>query len=208
MGKFIVIEGLDGCGKSSAINYLKTKLPDVVYVCDPYNKGVCSVLRDLVKYGFNNEKLCKGSELLVYLASRLHLMNTVIIPALNEGKTVISDRFDLSTYAYQGYGKGISTQTIQVLSDYIDLNLSNRPSIAPDNYIIFNIDVETALNRICARNGKQDQFENKPFLQQVYEYYNKYVSLNDVGGVKVLDAKQPIEKVHENLYSLILQIGI
>ena len=135
MGKFIVIEGIDGCGKSGAIKYLKQRLPDAVFVCDPYNQGVCSVLRDLLKHGHNNERLSKGSELLTYIAARTHLLDTIIIPALQAGHTVISDRYDLSTYAYQGKGRGFPINDLQVLLSYVDCHFTSAP-VTPDKLIL------------------------------------------------------------------------
>ena len=109
-GKFIVIEGMEGAGKSSAIavieNILKKQGIDYVNTREPGGTPLAESLRDMVKSVDHQEKLTIETELLLMYASRSQLLANKILPALAEGKWVIGDRHDLSSRAYQGGGRG------------------------------------------------------------------------------------------------------
>lgn len=105
-GRFIVIEGLEGAGKSTAVqglyDWLQSRHIPCIQTREPGGTQIGECLRKLIKSGLNEEKLYVQSELLLLYAARVQLVEQVIQPALQAGKWVVADRFDLSSYAYQG----------------------------------------------------------------------------------------------------------
>ena len=146
-GKFITFEGGEGSGKSTVLESLKLACRDneidAVFVSDPSKELESTIVfRDLLlsdKYDLSPQ-----TELMLYMCARNELIDKIIVPALKEGKTVFSDRFDLSTWAYQGAGRGVEPYYITTLS-----NLIKSP--IPDYTIIFDIDPEVGLKRSKAR---------------------------------------------------------
>lgn len=157
--RFVSIEGGEGCGKSTLIENLKKAMQfrdDVVFVNDPSKDLDIAVefRRLLLSEKFDLEPC---TELMLYMSARAELTHKVIIPALKEGKLVISDRFDLSTWAYQGIGRGIDNFYITALTDLID-------HVPPSLFFVLDIDPEIGLSRSKARlsegNIDEGKFEN------------------------------------------------
>lgn len=122
--KFIVIEGLEGAGKTSAINVVVETLGrhgvhDVVFTREPGGTPLAEVLRRLIKDGIDNEKVTDKAELLMLYAARAQLVENVIKPALARGAWVIGDRHDLSSQAYQGGGRGVDPVLLLTLRDLV-----------------------------------------------------------------------------------------
>src|SRR5690606_8845031 len=105
-GKFIAIEGLEGAGKSSAVELLVNRLQQasiqVLITREPGGTAIGEILRSILKDPRYKETLNAKTELLLLYAARIQLINEVILPALKQGIWVITDRFELSTFAYQG----------------------------------------------------------------------------------------------------------
>lgn len=150
---FWVLEGLEGSGKSTAITYMADRIKslgyDVVLTREPGGTELSEQLRNII---LNNNNICSLTELLLINAARAEHINKVIKPALEQGKFVLSDRFYLSTLAYQGYGKNIPISTIAALNALI------YPEITPDFTILLDIDPHTCMSRIAHRAFK-DKFE-------------------------------------------------
>ena len=164
-GRFIVFEGPDGSGKSTACNncyeYLKSKGVDVIKIREPGTTSAGEKIRDIVV----NEQLDPISEILLFAASRRELIVNTINKALEEGTTVLCDRYVYSTFVYQGYVQNCNKQFIDTVHTFCPV---------PDVTVILNIDYREAIQRVFLRAGEQNKFDMKPesFYKKVSEGYD------------------------------------
>ena len=146
VSKFIVIEGLEGSGKSTAVNtirkYLSDKPIQAVYTREPGGTFLTEKIRKILIAPHKEEALCNESELLLIYASRIQHIQQLIAPALKKNYWVISDRFNWSTLAYQGGGRGLSFKKIKALDNLV------MPNYFPDLLLYLDIDPELGLKRI------------------------------------------------------------
>lgn len=196
MAKFIVIEGLEGAGKSTAIDHIKAVLGEngidnLVSTREPGGTPLAEAMRALVKESHESEELTIESELLLMYAARSQLVEGVIKPALANGQWVVGDRHDLSSQAYQGGGRGLASimQPIKqaVLGDF-----------KPDLTLYLDIDPTLGLSRAKAR-GELDRIEKNEiaFFERARKVYIE-ASENDASVIKI-DASQSIEQVANDI---------
>lgn len=193
MSKFIVVEGLEGAGKSNAINVIKRYLDNqpiqVVYTREPGGTFLTEKIRKILITSYKEETLCNESELLLIYASRIQHIKKLIKPALEKNKWVISDRFNWSSYAYQGGGRGLSLKKIKVLEDLI------MPSCSPDLVLYLDIDPVVGLQRATKRKDVLDRIEQETlqFFQNARRLFLK-LAKNTIGSI-VIDADLPRHEV-------------
>lgn len=190
-GIFITLEGGEGSGKTTIIlsieKYLKENGYDVVTTREPGGVPIAEQIRNVI-LDVNNTKMCNETETLLYAASRMQHLHEKVIPALNEGKVVICDRYLDSSLVYQGYARGIG----------ID-NVLNANCFALDHMpdVTFFIDVtpEVGLQRISGRD-KIDRLdkESLSFHQRVYDGYVK-LSEQYSDRIKRIDGQRDKEEV-------------
>lgn len=149
-GKFITFEGGEGCGKSTQVARTVQALTDcgidVVRVREPGGTRLAELVRGLLKDEAQDPP-CDRAELLLFLAARAQLVENVIRPALDSGKWVVSDRFSDSTFAYQGYGRGMSLDVIRVANDFA------CAGIAPDLTLLLDVSSDVAASRMRKREA-------------------------------------------------------
>lgn len=197
--KFIVVEGLEGAGKSTAISlcqdFLTKKKIDFINVREPGGTVLAESLRTLVK-AEHEEEIAFETELLIMYAARSQLVHNVINPALEEGKWILADRHDLSSQAYQGGGRGISSNTLSSLSAMV------LKGLKPDLTIYLDIDPVIGLERAKGR-GELDRIEQEAieFFQRTRMRYLELAS--DDSAIKTVDANQEIDKVHRDILSVL-----
>lgn len=168
-GKFLTIEGTEGVGKSTNLafvrDWLQAKGVEVVVTREPGGTPLAEEIRSLL-LAKRDEPVNETAELLLVFAARAQHIAQVIQPALARGAWVLSDRFTDATYAYQGGGRGLSTETITQLEQLVQGNLR------PDLTLILDIDVELGLNRARQR-GELDRFESETmvFFERVRSAY-------------------------------------
>lgn len=201
MSKFIVIEGLEGAGKSTAIkNVLATLakhgIDKPVTTREPGGTPLAEKMRELVKQGHPDEPLTDMAELLLLYAARAQLVGNVIKPALARGEWVVGDRHDLSSQAYQGGGRGfdrdlMATMRNTVLGDF-----------KPDFTIYMDIDPKLGLQRASAR-GELDRIEQMKldFFERSRERYLEFANSDET--IITIDAGQDLETVTQSIISVL-----
>jgi dTMP kinase len=195
--KFIVIEGLEGAGKSTAISTLRAELDaagiqEIVNTREPGGTVLAEKMRALVKEEHEGEPLQDRAELLLMYASRIQLVETVIKPALAKGAWVIGDRHDMSSQAYQGGGREID-QAVMTSLKHIAIG-----EFKPDFTLYLDIDPRLGLERARGR-GELDRIEKMDisFFERTRERYLE-MATNDE-SVAIIDASQKIEDVQHSI---------
>ncbi len=171
LGRFIVIEGLEGAGKSTVCGLVATVLTqagisEVLQTREPGGTQLGELLRLLIQQGLPDEPLQATTELLLLYAARAQLVEQVIKPALARGAWVVGDRHDLSTQAYQGGGRGIAEQVLNSLRDAV------LGPFRPDLTLYLDISPAKGLQRVAQR-GSLDRMEQESllFFQRVRARY-------------------------------------
>lgn len=189
---FIVIEGLEGAGKTTAlghvIDWLTEREIEFIQTREPGGTPMAEQLRELVKTIRNNETVTAEAELLIMYASRVQLIENVIKPAQAQGKWVVGDRHDLSSRAYQGGGRGISDKLIEPIRQAV------LKGFEPDLTLYLDIRPEVGLARARQR-GELDRIE----LEQM-DFFNhtrdKYLSIAQTDDkIEIVDAEQSPHQV-------------
>ena len=149
-GKFITLEGGEGCGKSTQAKRLKAALErcgiEVLLTREPGGTPLAEKIRSLLK-DENADPPCDRSELLLFLAARAQLVKNVIRPALDAGRWVISDRFSDSTLAYQGYGRELPLDFLVAANDFA------CDALKSDLTLLLDVPPEIALKRMRSREA-------------------------------------------------------
>ena len=192
-GLFITFEGIDGCGKTTQINLLKEHLEKqgkkVLLTREPGAKGLGEKVREiLLNYDGDVSPNCES---FLFLADRAQHIDTIIKPAVERGEVVLCDRHTDSTIAYQGYGRGIDIKQIHMLNDLATSGMK------PDLTFIFDIDIETSMQRV----GKtKDRMESAgiEFFRKVREGYIN-ISKEEPKRVKLIDGTKNIDDIHKEV---------
>jgi dTMP kinase len=202
-GKFITLEGGEGAGKSTnahwIADYLRAKGKTVLVTREPGGTEVAEVIRGVLLSpelpGMNSD-----TELLLMFAARNEHLQKKILPALGQGTWVICDRFTDATYAYQGYGRGISLQRIAELETWV------QGDLRPDYVILFDLDVATGMARAQAR-GQADRFEQEhaDFFARIRNGYQARAAAVPARYPQI-DAGQTLEQVRAQLEQLLERI--
>ena len=198
--KLIVFEGTDGCGKTTQMQlcyeWMQSLGLPVVTTCEPGGTELGKDLREILL----NKSPYKIAELFLYLADRAQHVQEVIMPNLMEGKYVLCDRYIDSTFAYQGYGRGIDTSLINQLNNIATDELKAGLTLWID------VDVETGLRRKATRrNLDRIEKEDINFHLRIQKAYNFLYKLNrhsiiQVDGNKKKEDVQAIIQYHLKEY--------
>lgn len=213
-GKFIVFEGIDGCGKTSILESLSTYFNTTLHIKHRITRepGGCDI-SNAIRALLLEKPMHEETETLLMFAARRQHLEDVIIPTLKEGEHVLCDRFTPSTYAYQGGGKGLDKEKIGVLEQWI------TSEATPDKVFLFNISVETALKRRKAQlkqgntkdafgdSEKNDRFEREDiaFKKRVHEAY-KQLAMDNPELFVIIDAEQSIDNVKDQVLKELAKI--
>ncbi|WP_134054573.1 dTMP kinase [Rheinheimera aquimaris] len=202
-GKFIVVEGLEGAGKSSAIatvkQYLQRAGHEVVCTREPGGTALAENLRTLVKQVQDDEVVAPQTELLLMYAARMQLLVNVIQPALIEGKWVLGDRHDMSSRAYQGGGRQLDEAFINQLRHAV------LGDLTPDLTLYLDIDPAIGLERARAR-GELDRIEQEQltFFQRTRQKYLQIAASEP--NIEVIDASQSLEQVQDSILAVLRRV--
>ena len=195
-GKFITIEGTEGVGKTTNIEFIQTWLNqqkiDFVTTREPGGTPLAEQIRELLLTP-RDEKVCNSAELLLMFAGRAQHLDQVIVPAIQSGRCVVCDRFTDATYAYQGFGRGMDSALISHLERLVQAELR------PDLTLILDIPVEIGLQRASQRSAP-DRFEREQteFFERVRQGYLS-IAANEPQRCVVIDASQPLADVQGDI---------
>jgi len=195
-GIFITVEGTDGSGKTTQVRrmeaYLKEKGYDVLLVREPGGTRISEKIRSII-LDPENQEMGIVTEMLLYASARAQLVFEVIKPAIENGKIVICDRFVDSSYVYQGFGRGISLETIE------EANRAALGGISPDITFSFDVSPEIALKRRFASTGADRiEKEKMAFHMKVYDGYKKLASMH-TERIKTIDSTRSVEEIWEDV---------
>lgn len=199
-GLFITFEGPDGCGKTTQMKllaeYFEKKGKEVVLTREPGGKGLGEKVREiLLNYDGEVSDRCES---FLFLADRAQNIDIIVNPAVKEGKIVLCDRHIDSTVAYQGYGRGLNIDRINMLN-----NLATNGK-KPDLTLVFDVDVETSMKRV----GKEkDRMESAgiDFHNRVRKGYLE-LAKQEPKRIKVLDARKSIEEIHKDVINILAEV--
>jgi dTMP kinase len=195
---FIVLDGGDGAGKSSQLQMLIERLEasgrEVVTCRDPGGTEVGESVREILLHRHHIE-ICPMSETLLYMASRAQLVESIIRPALEAGKTVISDRFLLANVVYQGHGRGLDIDQLW------EIGAVATGGLEPDLTIVFDVPPETAAGRISGEPDRMEQ-QGDEFHARVREGFIKEAERQS-DRIAVIDASPSIKEVHEVVWAAV-----
>ena len=196
-GIFITFEGIDGAGKSTQRNmlrsYLEKKGKTVVVTREPGGTDIGGKIRALL-LDRTNTGMCGMAELLLYYADRAQHINEFILPELNAGKCVICDRYYDSSYAYQLAGRGIDISALDELNDMVVKN------VKPDATFLLDISPDSSESRIVSRGGEKDRMEEEAysFKCSVRNGFIEQAKLHPE-RIHVIDAMQSPEKIFDEI---------
>lgn len=192
-GKFITFEGIEGCGKSTQIkllcSYLQEQNIPYLNTREPGGPRIAEAIRRVILDPATPEMLPE-TELLLYGASRAQHTGELILPALDAGKLVISDRYYDSTYAYQGAARALNTDFIDILTRFATFGLE------PHLTILLDLPAEEGLARIQERKLDRLEQEALSFHQKVREQF-LFIAKKHEYRYLVLDASKAPEELHK-----------
>ena len=198
-GIFITFEGTEGCGKSTHIKKLATRLEKeghtVRTLREPGGTESGEEGRELLKHGPDN--LTPQAELLLMNASRAQLVREIIRPALAAGEVVLCDRFYDSTTVYQGVGRGLDSVHVQSVIDFA------VGETLPDLTLLLQIPLETSEKRRAKRRGS-DRFESadREFFMRIEAGYAALAEA-EPDRIQVIDANRPLENVQADIMAAV-----
>jgi dTMP kinase len=195
-GRFITIEGIEGVGKSTNVdfiaNYFRERGDVVCVTREPGGTEIAERIRNLI-LETPGDGLTDNGELLLMFAARAEHLAGLILPALERGETVICDRFTDATFAYQGGGRGLDIGHIKSLQKIV------QGSLRPDLTVLLDAPTAVSAERIAGRDW-QDRFEQEraEFFERVRQAYLA-IAAREPGRVRIIDASQPLVSVQQQL---------
>jgi len=189
-GTFICIEGLDGSGKTTQAKLLAKKLQkshNAVYTAEPSHGKIGTFIRNSYLYG--EKRLSSVIEALLFAAERIEHVETEVLPALHQGKLVISDRYIYSSLAYQG-AAGLSLEWIEKINEH---------ALRPDLAVFIDVDPKTAIHRLKPNKSLMENMETQRKVRKIYLKFVEKGSLTRING------DQPKNAVAQELYAVVMK---
>ena len=190
-GKFITLEGSEGVGKTTNIDFvcqlLETNNVPYIRTREPGGTPLAEALRDAM-LAVREEQVSGMTELLLVFAARMQHLDCVIRPALAQGMWVVCDRFTDASYAYQGYGRGLKLERIASLEQWV------QDGLQPDLTLLLELAPDLAQQRMLERTKDRMESEQLEFYQRVRAGYLTRAAA-DEGRFRVIDAQKTIDQV-------------
>ena len=200
-GKFITLEGVDGAGKSTHLDWIAERLEaagkKVVVTREPGGTPLGEELRKLLL----SQPMHLETEALLMFAARREHLDKLILPALAAGNWVLSDRFTDASFAYQGGGRGLDLGRIEILENWVHQGLQ------PDLTLVFDLSVEEAMRRRSAATAQPDRFEREDvdFFGRVRSVYLARVERYPE-RMRLIDAARTVEDIRKSLEEFIVTL--
>lgn len=200
-GKFITLEGVDGAGKSThlgwLVEHLRSQGRQVVQTREPGGTPLGEKLRELLLH----EPMHLETEALLMFAARREHLELVIRPAITRGDWVVCDRFTDASFAYQGGGRGLATEKLAQLENWV------QDGFQPDLTLLFDLPVEIAALRMAGAARQLDRFEQEKadFHERVRAAYLERAEKSG-GRIRVLDGSQTVEHIKKQLEVIIASV--
>ena len=197
---FITFEGPEGSGKSTQIRllveWLRAQGREVVLTREPGGTVIGDQIRGVL-HDVGNTAMAASAEILLYSASRAQLVNELVRPSLAANKIVLCDRFFDSTYAYQGYGRGLDLASLQMITQFATGGLK------PDLTLMLDIDVSRGIARRVDNNEEMNRLdlEKIEFHERVRQGYFALIDA-EPDRWRVIDADRPIDVIQSELRGL------
>ncbi len=200
-GKFITLEGGEGVGKTTNLEYIRQFLLEhqieVVVTREPGGVPIAEKLRSLI---VEETSLYPEAELLLLFAGRVHHIRELILPSLHQGKWVICDRFTDASYAYQGEGRGIPWRRIEYLENWLQVGLK------PDLTLLLDAPVEVGMTRARQRkDNNRFERESLAFMQRVRRAY-LLLSQQYPERIRRIDATRPLSQVQAQIGGILQEL--
>mgnify|MGYP000028699185 CR=1 FL=1 len=195
-GLFITIEGGEGVGKSTNIEFIKSTLEaqgiECIVTREPGGTPLAEEIREVLIKN-REEQVVSETELLLMFAARAQHLHQKILPALESGVWVISDRFTDATYAYQSGGRGVPVEKVALLESFV------QGELRPDLTLLLDAPIEVGMARAKSR-GKLDRFEEEQaaFFNKVRDNYLSRAKV-ETQRFKIIDATQSLESVQADI---------
>lgn len=200
----IVVDGSNGAGKSTIINeidkHLKSLNQEAIITREPGGTPIGENIRELLLSN-DAQEMTDVTELMLFAAARAQHVREKILPAIEAGKIIISDRFDSATISFQHYARGLSLDLITLLNDVaVD-------GLTPDKTIILDLDPVVGLERVGSRGSELDRMEKEEldFLHKARDGYLAQAQASPDNFV-VIDASQPLQKVIDDVIHIINEL--
>src|SRR5216110_1934669 len=200
---FITFEGSEGCGKSTQVKKLATRLQQIgipyLVTREPGGTPIGETIRELLQFAPHNAGMTPETELLLFEASRSQLVRETIKPALERGVCVIVDRFFDSTTVYQGAARKLDRQIVE------RLNAFAMGDCVPDITFVLDIDAETARSRM-QQPRRADRMEQQPveFYERVREAYRE-LAAREPDRIVLIDGAQPPDKIDNEIWKTLCE---
>jgi dTMP kinase len=200
-GKFVTLEGVDGAGKSTHLDWIVGRLEaagkNVLVTREPGGTPLGEELRKLLLA----QSMHLETEALLMFAARREHLDKLILPALAAGNWVLSDRFTDATYAYQGGGRGLDLGRIETLEQWVHQGLQ------PDLTLVFDLSLEEAKRRRSAATAQPDRFEQESldFFERVRAVYLARAARYPQ-RIHLIDASQTVEDIRKSLEEVIITL--
>lgn len=201
-GILISFEGSEGCGKSTQIQLLRSRLElggcSIELMREPGGTAIGESIRHLLQHAPEGASMSSETELLLFAASRAQLVRERIRPLLSSGTTVLLDRFLDSTTVYQGIARGLPKESVSAINSFA------VGETLPELTFLLDMDAENARCRILQAGRELDRIESQPlvFFQKVRQGYLD-LAASAPERIHVLDATLPPETLHQQIWSLV-----
>ena len=201
-GRFITLEGPEGAGKSTHLKALAEKLKargiPVLTTREPGGTLLGELVRKILQFNEAGEAPVPTAELLLFLASRAQLVHNVILPALERGEWVLSDRFCDSTFAYQGYGRGMNLDELRAINAFA------TQTLMPDLTLLLDIPRDESRHRVAARQEQADRFEQErdAFHVRLAEGFRQLAE-QEPQRIRRIDSTQPQADTEAAIWSAV-----
>jgi len=196
---FITFEGIDGCGKTTQVELLKSYFEksgnEVISIREPGSTNISEQIRKIL-LNPENKELSSESEALLFASARAQIVEEVIKPSLEKNIIVICDRFIDSTIAYQGFGRGMEIEYLNKINSFATQN------ILPEYTFFIDISIEESQNRLSSANLDRMESIGSEFFENVRK---GFVNLSDKYPDRIykIDGELPINKIQEKINSII-----